>query len=169
MDSLVKKYNMPDKHGHFEEFGGKYVPETLIPALDELEQEYFKSKKDKNFQKEFFNLLKYYGGRPTPLYLAKNISEELGFNVWLKREDLNHTGAHKINNALGQILLARKMGKKRIIAETGAGQHGVATAVEAICKVANKYQDKGRGKIFILPIEECIRIRTNEKGKKAIG
>ena len=106
---------MPDKHGHFEEFGGKYVPETLIPALDELEQEYFKSKKDKNFQKEFFNLLKYYGGRPTPLYLAKNISGELGFNVWLKREDLNHTGAHKINNALGQILLARKMGKKRII------------------------------------------------------
>ena len=97
---------MPDKHGHFEEFGGKYVPETLIPALDELEQEYLKSKKDKNFQKEFFNLLKHYGGRPTPLYLAKNISEELGFNVWLKREDLNHTGAHKINNALGQILLA---------------------------------------------------------------
>ena len=84
MDSLVKKYNMPDKHGHFEEFGGKYVPETLIPALDELEQEYLKSQKDKNFQKEFFNLLKHYGGRPTPLYLAKNISEELGFNVWLK-------------------------------------------------------------------------------------
>ena len=128
MDSLVKKYNMPDKYGHFEEFGGKYVPETLIPALDELEQEYLKSKKDKNFQKEFFNLLKHYGGRPTPLYLAKNISVELGFNVWLKREDLNHTGAHKINNALGQILLAHRMGKKRIIAETGAGQHGVATA-----------------------------------------
>ena len=79
MDSLVKKYNMPDKDGHFEEFGGKYVPETLIPALDELEQEYLKSKKDKNFQKEFFSLLKHYGGRPTPLYLAKNISEELGF------------------------------------------------------------------------------------------
>ena len=131
MDSLVKKYNMPDKHGHFEEFGGKYVPETLIPALDELEQEYLKSKKDKNFQKEFFSLLKHYGGRPTPLYLAKNISEELGFNVWLKREDLNHTGAHKINNALGQILLAHRMGKKRIIAETGAGQHGVATAPPA--------------------------------------
>ena len=131
MDSSVKKYNMPDKRGHFEEFGGKYVPETLIPALDELEQEYLKSKKDKKFQKEFFNLLKYYGGRPTPLYLAKNISEELGFNVWLKREDLNHTGAHKINNALGQILLAHRMGKKRIIAETGAGQHGVATAAAA--------------------------------------
>ena len=157
MDSLVKKYNMPDKHGHFEEFGGKYVPETLIPALDELEQEYFKSKKDKNFQKEFFNLLKYYGGRPTPLYLAKNISGELGFNVWLKREDLNHTGAHKINNALGQILLARKMGKKRIIAETGAGQHGVATAAAAAkfgleCIVYMGEEDIERQKLNVFKI-----------------
>ncbi|OUW75465.1 MAG: tryptophan synthase subunit beta [Flavobacteriaceae bacterium TMED204] len=148
---------MPDKHGHFEEFGGKYVPETLIPALDELEQEYFKSKKDKNFQKEFFNLLKYYGGRPTPLYLAKNISGELGFNVWLKREDLNHTGAHKINNALGQILLARKMGKKRIIAETGAGQHGVATAAAAAkfgleCIVYMGEEDIERQKLNVFKI-----------------
>ncbi len=157
MDSLVKKYNMPDKHGHFEEFGGKYVPETLIPALDELEQEYLKSKKDKNFQKEFFNLLKYYGGRPTPLYLAKNISEELGFNVWLKREDLNHTGAHKINNALGQILLAHRMGKKRIIAETGAGQHGVATAAAAAkfgleCIVYMGEEDIERQKLNVFKI-----------------
>ena len=157
MDSLVKKYNMPDKHGHFEEFGGKYVPETLIPALDELEQEYLKSKKDKNFQKEFFNLLKHYGGRPTPLYLAKNISEELGFNVWLKREDLNHTGAHKINNALGQILLAHRMGKKRIIAETGAGQHGVATSAAAAkfgleCIVYMGEEDIERQKLNVFKI-----------------
>ena len=148
---------MPDKHGHFEEFGGKYVPETLIPALDELEQEYLKSKKDKNFQKEFFNLLKHYGGRPTPLYLAKNISEELGFNVWLKREDLNHTGAHKINNALGQILLAHRMGKKRIIAETGAGQHGVATAAAAAkfgleCIVYMGEEDIERQKLNVFKI-----------------
>ena len=157
MDSSVKKYNMPDKRGHFAEFGGKYVPETLIPALDELEQEYLKSKKDKKFQKEFFNLLKYYGGRPTPLYLAKNISGELGFNVWLKREDLNHTGAHKINNALGQILLARKMGKKRIIAETGAGQHGVATAAAAAkfgleCIVYMGEEDIERQKLNVFKI-----------------
>ena len=157
MDNLVKKYNMPDKYGHFEEFGGKYVPETLIPALDELEQEYLKSKKDKNFQKEFFNLLKHYGGRPTPLYLAKNISEELGFNVWLKREDLNHTGAHKINNALGQILLAHRMGKKRIIAETGAGQHGVATAAAAAkfgleCIVYMGEEDIERQKLNVFKI-----------------
>ena len=85
MDSLVKKYNMPDKHGHFEEFGGKYVPETLIPALDELEQEYLKSKKDKKFQKEFFNLLKYYGGRPTPLYYAKRFSEKYKTKVYFKQ------------------------------------------------------------------------------------
>ena len=157
MDSLVKKYNMPDKHGHFEEFGGKYVPETLIPALDELEQVYLSSKKDKNFQKEFFNLLKHYGGRPTPLYLAKNISDELGFNVWLKREDLNHTGAHKINNALGQILLAHRMGKKRIIAETGAGQHGVATAAAAAkfgleCTVYMGEEDIERQKLNVFKI-----------------
>tara|TARA_B100001027_G_scaffold31702_1_gene19111 strand:+ start:267 stop:1448 length:1182 start_codon:yes stop_codon:yes gene_type:complete len=148
---------MPDKNGHFEEFGGKYVPETLIPALDELEQEYLKCKNDKNFKKEFFNLLKHYGGRPTPLYLAKNISKELGFHVWLKREDLNHTGAHKINNALGQILLAHRMGKKRIIAETGAGQHGVATAAVAAkfgleCIVYMGEEDIERQKLNVFKI-----------------
>ena len=148
---------MPDKNGHFEEFGGKYVPETLIPALDELEQEYLKCKNDKDFKKEFFNLLKHYGGRPTPLYLAKNISKELGFHVWLKREDLNHTGAHKINNALGQILLAHRMGKKRIIAETGAGQHGVATAAVAAkfgleCIVYMGEEDIERQKLNVFKI-----------------
>ena len=124
-------YNQPDNRGHFEKFGGKFVPETLIPAINELEQLYSEVKDDPLFQDELSSLLKHYSGRPTPLYFAKRISEELGFNVYLKREDLNHTGAHKINNALGQILLARQMGKTRIIAETGAGMHGVATATVA--------------------------------------
>ena len=131
MYNNFKEYNLPDKHGHFKQFGGKYVPETLIPALEELENLYAEAKKDSTFQDELSSLLKHYSGRETALYYAYNISEELGFNLWLKREDLNHTGAHKINNALGQILLAKRMGKKRIIAETGAGQHGVATATVA--------------------------------------
>ena len=131
MYNKFKDYNLPDKHGHFEQFGGKYVPETLIPALEELESLYVEAKKDSTFQDELSSLLKHYSGRETALYYAYNISKELGFNLWLKREDLNHTGAHKINNALGQILLAKRMGKKRIIAETGAGQHGVATATVA--------------------------------------
>jgi tryptophan synthase beta chain len=124
-------YNQPDNRGHFEKFGGKYVPETLIPAINELEQLYSEVKDDSVFQDELSSLLKHYSGRPTPLYFARRISEELDFNIYLKREDLNHTGAHKINNALGQILLAQRMGKKRIIAETGAGMHGVATATVA--------------------------------------
>ena len=124
-------YNQPDNRGHFEKFGGKYVPETLIPAINELEKLYLETKKDSVFQKELSQLLKNYSGRPTPLYFAHRISKELAYNIYLKREDLNHTGAHKINNALGQILLAKRMGKKRIIAETGAGMHGVATATVA--------------------------------------
>ena len=124
-------YNQPDQGGHFKEFGGKYVPETLIPAINELEKLYAEVKNDSQFVRELDSLLKDYSGRPTPLYYASRISEELGFNIFLKREDLNHTGAHKINNALGQILLAKRMGKTRIIAETGAGQHGVATATVA--------------------------------------
>ena len=128
MDKSFKDYSLPDERGHFEQFGGKFVPETLIPALEELEHQYADVKHDPAFQDEFNELLQHYSGRETALYFADRISDELGFNVWLKREDLNHTGAHKINNALGQILLANRMGKKRIIAETGAGQHGVATA-----------------------------------------
>ena len=124
-------YNYPDHTGHFEKFGGKYVPETLIPAINELEKLYVEVKDDPRFMMELDGLLKNYSGRPTPLYYASRISKELGYNVFLKREDLNHTGAHKINNALGQILLAKRMGKTRIIAETGAGQHGVATATVA--------------------------------------
>ncbi len=115
--------------GRFGIYGGRYVPETLMAALVELEQEYEAAKKDTSFQAELDALLKDYAGRPTPLYFAKRLSEQLGgAKIYLKREDLLHTGAHKINNALGQALLARRMGKKRIIAETGAGQHGVATA-----------------------------------------
>ena len=113
---------------YYGQYGGQFVPETLIPALDELENAYGKFRKDKAYQKELDTLLEDFAGRPTPLYFAKRLSEELGCEVWLKREDLLHTGAHKINNTLGQIMLAKFMGKKRIIAETGAGQHGVATA-----------------------------------------
>ena len=123
-------YRYPDEKGKYGVYGGKYVPETLMAALSELEKAYEEIKNDKSFQEEFEKLLKEYVGRPTPLQYAKRFSEYLGngIKVYLKREDLNHTGAHKINNALGQALLAKRMGKKRIIAETGAGQHGVATA-----------------------------------------
>jgi tryptophan synthase beta chain len=118
----------PDARGRFGEFGGRYVPETLVPALDELEREFTTAWAEKAFRREFDDLLRDYVGRPSPLTEAPRLSEELGLRVLIKREDLNHTGSHKINNALGQALLARRMGKKRIIAETGAGQHGVATA-----------------------------------------
>ncbi len=118
------------KDGRFGEFGGRYIPETLVPAIEELEENYLKFKDDQRFKKELDYYLKVYAGRPTPLYYAKNLSEKLGgARIYLKREDLLHGGAHKINNTLGQTLLAKKMHKKRIIAETGAGQHGVATAM----------------------------------------
>ena len=123
---------LPDKTGHFGGFGGRFVPETLIYALDELAKEYSRAKQDKKFASELNYYLTEYAGRPTALYEAKNLSRYLGIKkVYLKREDLLHTGAHKINNTLGQVLLAVRMGKKRLIAETGAGQHGVATATVA--------------------------------------
>ena len=119
----------PNELGYWGEFGGRFVPETLMSPLEELTDAYFAVRDDARFQAEFLRLLKDFSGRPTPLFYAKRLSETLkGAKIYLKREDLGHTGSHKINNALGQILLARKMGKKRIIAETGAGQHGVATA-----------------------------------------
>ncbi len=122
----------PDHFGRFGPFGGKYVPETLMPALEELEEALKKAKADSSFQSELDEYLKNYVGRPTPLYYASRLTERAGgAQVFLKREDLAHTGAHKINNTMGQILLARRMGKQRIIAETGAGQHGVATATAA--------------------------------------
>ena len=124
-----KLIQMPDERGRFGRFGGRYVPETLIPALDELIQEYARAKADPEFQHELDYYLKQYVGRPTPLYFAQRLTESLGgAKIYLKREDLCHTGAHKLNNVMGQILLAKRMGKSRIIAETGAGQHGVATA-----------------------------------------
>ena len=125
------------KNGKFGEFGGQYIPETLVPAIEELEENYLKFKNDRKFKQELDYYLKVYAGRPTPLYYAKNLSEKLGgAKIYLKREDLLHGGAHKINNTIGQGLLAKKMNKKRIIAETGAGQHGVATAT-----VAAKFHD----------------------------
>jgi len=127
MDTIDHK--VPDSNGHFGEHGGRFVPETLMVALEELDYEYTKSKNDEKFQSELGWYLKNYAGRETPMYFARNLSEHCGgARIYLKREDLAHTGAHKINNAIGQALLAQRMGKKRIIAETGAGQHGVATA-----------------------------------------
>jgi len=123
------KYNQPNRFGKFGEFGGAYVAETLMPAVLELQKAYLETKKDKKFQAEFNYYLKNFVGRPSPLYFAKQLSEKIGgAKIYLKRDELNHTGSHKINNCIGQILLAKKLGKKRVIAETGAGQHGVATA-----------------------------------------
>src|SRR3989338_8329461 len=114
---------LPDASGHFGPYGGRFVPETLMPALDELTLAYEAAKIDSGFQEELKTYLETYAGRPTPLTHARRLSKKLGFEVYLKREDLAHTGAHKINNTIGQILLAKRMGKGRIVAETGAGQH----------------------------------------------
>jgi tryptophan synthase beta chain len=122
---------LPDARGRFGAYGGRFVPETLVPALDELEAAWRAAREDAAFQNELWELLTRYAGRETPLSEARRMSADLGCRVLLKREDLCHTGAHKINNTLGQVLLARRMGKTRIIAETGAGQHGVATATAA--------------------------------------
>jgi len=130
--SATTAENLPDALGHFGPYGGRFVPETLMHPLQELEQEYLRSQQDPEFQREVKYYLKEFCGRPTPLYLAERLTRKLGgARIYLKREDLLHTGAHKINNCIGQILLARRMGKTRIIAETGAGQHGVATATVA--------------------------------------
>src|SRR5580692_4274211 len=127
--STVAAENLPDAQGHFGPYGGRFVPETLMHPLKELEEEYFRAQHDPEFQRELSYYLTEFVGRPTPLYFAERLTRELGgAKIYLKREDLLHTGAHKINNAMGQILLAKRMGKTRIIAETGAGQHGVATA-----------------------------------------
>jgi len=141
--------------GRFGDFGGRYIPETLVPAIEELEENYLKFKNDKNFKKELDYYLREYAGRPTPLYFAKNLTDKVGgAKIFLKREDLLHGGAHKINNTLGQALLAKKMKKKRIIAETGAGQHGVATAMACSClgmksEVYMGYKDTIRQKLNV--------------------
>lgn len=126
--SLENTYTKPDEHGYYGQFGGAYIPEMLHRNIEELQEKYLDIIYEDSFQKEFLQLLQDYVGRPTPLYFAKRLSEKYNTTIYLKREDLCHTGAHKINNTIGQILLAKKLGKKRIIAETGAGQHGVATA-----------------------------------------
>lgn len=123
-----------DSFGYYGQYGGAYIPEMLYPNVEQLKQQYLNILSDPDFVKEFDYLLKDYVGRPSPLYLAERLSEQIGTTIYLKREDLNHTGAHKINNAIGQVLLAQKLGKKRIIAETGAGQHGVATATVCALK-----------------------------------
>ncbi len=155
-------YNQPDERGYFKEgdiaFGGRFLPETLMYALSELEEYYKKLKDDDTFKSELNYYLKEYAGRPTPLYFAKRLSEIAGAKIYLKREDLLHTGAHKINNAIGQCLLAKKMGKHRIIAETGAGQHGVATATACAllgleCIVYMGEEDVRRQKLNVFRME----------------
>ena len=148
--------------GKFNNFGGQYVPETLMNALKELEDEFYKAINDEGFMEEYMYYLKDYTGRPSPLYYAENMTKDLkGSKIYLKREDLNHTGAHKINNVIGQILLAKRMGKKKIIAETGAGQHGVATAT-----VAAKF--KMECKIF-MGEEDIRRQALNVKKMELLG
>ena len=167
-------YSKPDKTGHFGDFGGKYIPETLIPAITDLESLYNSLKGDTDFNKELNSLLEEYSGRPTPLYYAKQISEELNFNVFLKREDLNHTGAHKINNAMGQILLAKRMNKTRIIAETGAGMHGVATATVAAqfgmkCIIYMGEEDIRRQKLNVFKMNLMgAEVRSVSSGSKTL-
>ena len=146
----------------FGEFGGSYVPQELKERLDELKKEFEKVKKSKEFKKEYIYYLKQYVGRPTPLYYAENLTNHAGgAKIFLKREDLNHTGAHKINNAVGQILLAKHMGKTHIIAETGAGQHGVATAT--VCSLFNMNCTIFMGK------EDIKRQRVNVEKMKLLG
>jgi tryptophan synthase beta chain len=152
----------PDEHGHFGQYGGIFVAETLIAALDELRQEYDVARKDPAFMAEYRHELKHYVGRPSPIYHAKRWSEHLGgAQIYLKREDLNHTGAHKINNTIGQALLARRMGKKRVIAETGAGQHGVASAT-----VAARY---GMECVVYMGADDVVRQSPNVYRMKLLG
>ncbi|HEV7780296.1 MAG TPA: pyridoxal-phosphate dependent enzyme, partial [Chitinophagaceae bacterium] len=132
--SEQQSYQNPDLNGYYGPFGGAYIPEMLHRNVEELRTKYLEIIYEEKFQEEFQLLLKDYVGRPTPLYLAERLSKQFGTNIYLKREDLCHTGAHKINNTIGQILLAERLGKKRIIAETGAGQHGVATATVCALK-----------------------------------
>ena len=152
---------LPDEQGYFGPYGGQFIPETLVSVLDELKQKYFDIVKRDDFRKKLNHYLKTYCGRPTPLYLAENMSRDLGFKVYLKREDLNHTGAHKMNNTLGQVLLAKFMGKKRVIAETGAGQHGVATATA--CALLNIPCKVYMGKV------DCVRQELNVFRMKLLG
>ncbi|HUH57194.1 MAG TPA: pyridoxal-phosphate dependent enzyme, partial [Pseudomonadales bacterium] len=159
MSKVDLNIELPDERGHFGIFGGRFVSETLTAALDELTETYEKLRDDPEFQAAFDADLAHYVGRPSPLYLAERLTEHCGgAQIWLKREDLNHTGAHKINNTIGQALLAKFMGKKKVIAETGAGQHGVATATVAArfgleCKVFMGAVDVERQKLNVYRME----------------
>jgi tryptophan synthase beta chain len=160
--SSVAADKLPDAQGHFGPFGGRYVPETLMHPLQELEEEYFRAQHDPEFARELSYYLTEFVGRPSPLYFAERLTKELGgAKIYLKREDLNHTGAHKINNALGQILLAKRMGKTRIIAETGAGQHGVASAT-----VAAMF---GMKCVIYMGAVDCLRQELNVYRMKMLG
>jgi tryptophan synthase beta chain len=162
MQMTDNSYNLPDDTGHFGDYGGIFVAETLIPALEELRREYEIAQRDAVFRAEYEYELKHYVGRPSPIYYAKRWSEVLGgAQVYLKREDLNHTGAHKVNNCIGQALLARRMGKPRVIAETGAGQHGVATAT-----VAARY---GMECVVYMGSEDVKRQAANVYRMKLLG
>lgn len=170
---------LPDEYGRFGPFGGRYVPETLMNALIELEQEYKRFSEDPEFNEELNYLLKQYSGRETPLYYAEHLTQQLGgAKIYLKREDLNHTGAHKINNALGQGLLAKRMGKKKVIAETGAGQHGVATATVAAllgleCKVFMGEEDTKRQQLNVFRMNmlgaEVVPVTSGTRTLKDAG
>jgi tryptophan synthase beta chain len=166
---------VPDRRGHFGPYGGRYVAETLMPALTELERAYSQARRDPGFRKEFQHYLHQYAGRPTPLYFAERLTAKLGgAKIYLKREDLCHTGAHKINNTLGQILLARRMGKQRIIAETGAGQHGVATATVAArfgleCEIFMGKEDVARQSLNVFRMKLLgAKVRVVEAGSQTL-
>jgi tryptophan synthase beta chain len=166
---------VPDRRGHFGRYGGRYVAETLMPALTELERAYAQARRDPSFRKEFQHYLRQYAGRPTPLYFAERLTDKLsGAKIYLKREDLCHTGAHKINNTLGQILLARRMAKERIIAETGAGQHGVATATVAArfgleCEIFMGKEDVARQSLNVFRMKLLgAKVRVVEAGSQTL-
>ncbi|MFX1294634.1 MAG: tryptophan synthase subunit beta [Promethearchaeota archaeon] len=168
-------YDLPDKMGKFNGFGGKFVPEVIMPAIEELEKAFFKAIKDKDFQEELNSYLKEYAGRPTTTYFAENLTKRCnGAKIYLKREDLCLTGAHKINNTLGQVLLAKKMGKTRIIAETGAGQHGVATATAAAklgleCEIYMGEEDIERQRLNVFRMELMgARVISVTSGSKTL-
>ena len=169
----ASKYD-PDSNGHFGIFGGRYVPETLMPALLKLDEEYKAIRFDKEFWKEVDYYLKDYVGRPSPLYYAQNISEELGAKIYLKREDLNHTGAHKVNNVIAQGLMAKRLGYKKVIAETGAGQHGVATATIAAllgleCEIFMGAKDVARQELNVFRMKLLgAKVNAVQSGSKTL-
>ncbi|HEY7163589.1 MAG TPA: tryptophan synthase subunit beta [Candidatus Binatia bacterium] len=172
---LSTRQKTPDRRGHFGVYGGRYVAETLMPALTELERAYADARKDPSFRKEFDRYLHEYAGRETPLYFAERLTGKLGgARIYLKREDLCHTGAHKINNTVGQILLAQRMGKKRIIAETGAGQHGVATATVAArfgleCEIFMGEEDVRRQSLNVFRMKLLgAKVRVVESGSRTL-